>query len=211
MKKAGLFFSFEGIDGCGKSTQIARVAEALREQNVEFLLTREPGGTPIAEKIRELVMASAHQEMSTQCEVMLYLAARAQHVHEKIAPALEQGGIVLCDRFAEATVAYQGYGRKVPLKELRVLNRFAAGGLQPDKVFLFDLPVSAAWKRMNRMNKELDRLESGSRAFHERIRRGYLAMARGKPRRFVVLDARESIESLTGQVLTVIKHKLKHR
>jgi dTMP kinase len=142
-------------------------------------------------------MEISHAEMCTECEVLLYLAARAQHVQEKILPALNRGATVLCDRFADATFAYQGFGRGVDLASLKRLNRYAAAGLAPDCTVLFDLPVRVAWQRMAGMKKQLDRLENGPRRFHERIRRGYLTLARQHPRRFFVIDATRSIETIT--------------
>jgi dTMP kinase len=192
----GLFITFEGIDGCGKTTQVKAAEANLRQDRIPVLVTREPGGTDIAERIRSIVLDARHQEMCTECEVLLYLASRAQHVAEKILPAIRAGTTVLCDRFSEATIAYQGYGRGVPLDSLRMVNGYATGGLVPDHTFVFDLAVDRALERMRTMGKVADRLEKSPRDFHERIRNGYLSMARAEPGRFTVLDAEESVEEL---------------
>jgi dTMP kinase len=205
--KKGLFITFEGIDGCGKTTQLRMAAAWLKKARIPFIITREPGGTSISEQIRNLVMSNKHQEMCTECEVLLYIASRAQHVSQKILPALNKGISVLCDRFDDATFAYQGYGRKVPMAELRLLDRYATKGLKPDLTFIFDLPVIVAHKRMTGMHKTLDRLENSSRLFFERTRRGYLALAAAEPRRCKVLDADKGIKDLASLVLRRIGQK----
>jgi dTMP kinase len=134
----GYFFTFEGIDGCGKSTQLSRVAECLRANGLDVLVTREPGGSQISERIREILIASDNVGMYRETELLLYLAARAQHVREVIKPAIDRGEIVLCDRFEQATFAYQGYGRGLDLSFLRGVNGFATGGVSPDITFIFD-------------------------------------------------------------------------
>jgi dTMP kinase len=196
----GRFITFEGIDGSGKTTQLRMAERFLQEQGVPHIVTREPGGTPVAEMIRELILCPDHEEMVDSCEVLLYLAARAQHVHEKIHPALREGTTVLCDRFAQATFAYQGYGRGLALEELAVLNEFATGGLSPSLTFIVDVPVDTALERMRAMGKVQDRLERSDRAFHERVREGYHRQADALGERVVLLDGRRSIEELAGEV-----------
>lgn len=184
----GLFVTFEGIDGCGKSTQVEMARGRLEREGRRCVVTREPGGTPIAEKIRALLLSADNGAMVDRCEVLLYLASRAQHVAEKIVPAVRDGAVVLCDRFAEATLAYQGYGRGIPVEQLFELNGFAVSGLAPDLTFVFDIEVDTAAGRMQRMGRPPDRIEGNSREFHERVRRGYLELARLRPDRIKVLD-----------------------
>jgi dTMP kinase len=204
----GLFITFEGIDGCGKSTQLAEAARRLTKEGLRVVTTREPGGTPIAEKIRELIINPDHAEMHNECELLLYLASRAQHVQEKIAPALRDNSIVLCDRFQEATFAYQGYGRGFSLEKLKALNAFATGGLDPDCTFIFDISVALSRKRLAAMDKGQDRLESNPDDFYERIRNGYLAMAESQPQRIVLLDGTAGVDELSGIVAGKIRSML---
>jgi dTMP kinase len=196
----GLFITFEGIDGCGKSTQLQLLAQRLQAQGVEAVVTREPGGTPFAEKIRQLVMMPQAEEVSDHCEVLLYLAARAQHVQQVIAPALDAGRIVLCDRFQEATFAYQGFGRGVNLERLAQLNSFATGGISPHRTFVFDVSVEVARGRLHKTGKAPDRLEQNGDSFFTTIRQGYLTMAQQHPERIELLAASVSIEQLAEQV-----------
>jgi dTMP kinase len=207
--KRGLFVAFEGIDGCGKSTQLARAAAALVDEGHTVVTTREPGGTTIAEKIRGILIAPEHAEMHDECELLLYLAARAQHVREKIAPALEKGAVVLCDRFQLATFAYQGYGRSMPLPLLTTINGFATGGLVPDLTFVFTMTVEASFKRMEAMGKRPDRLELGGIDFFSRIGRGYQALAQQDPQRIVMIDGEQSVETIAGMVRERIRGALK--
>ena len=177
MNKTGLLITFEGIDGCGKTTQLAKAREWLEKRGYRCVVTREPGGTPVSEKIRSLLLSNESGEMCNEAEVLLYLAARAQHVREKILPQMASGAIVLCDRFQEATFAYQGYGRGHSLETLQRMNAFATGGLDPMHTFVFDLPVDTALERMRAMNKTADRLERSPRDFYERTREGYRQLA----------------------------------
>jgi dTMP kinase len=204
----GLFVTFEGIDGCGKSTQVQRAAETLRREGRAVCVTREPGGPPIAERIREVLMAPEHREMTPACEVLLYLAARAQHVTQTIAPALARGEVVLCDRFADATLAYQGYGRELPLDALTEMNAFAAAGLKPDLTLLFDITVELSRERLAAMGRGHDRMESGALEFYGRIRQGYLELAKRRPERFVVLDGARPLEENAGRVVAAIRARL---
>ena len=208
--KKGLFITFEGIDGCGKSTQLARLAKTLTDRGLPVIVTREPGGTVIAEKIREILISTEHSEMVDECEILLYCAARAQHVREKIIPAIEQGNIVLCDRFQEATFAYQGFGRSISLEILSIINSYATGGLNPDKTFIFDLSVETSFDRMKKMNKLADRLEQNGKDFFERIRRGYLLMAENSPQRIVLLDGEQTIDTVSENVMFHINDLIKN-
>lgn len=207
--RKGAFITFEGIDGCGKSTQLELAAKRLSGQSFPLIVTREPGGTAIAEKIREILISPQNSEMVNECELLMYLAARAQHVREKIIPALEQGYVVLCDRFQEATFAYQGFGRNIHLDFLKKINSFATGGLLPDLTFIFDISVDLSNERMKKMNKAKDRLELNGRAFYQKISEGYRLLAKTEPQRILLLDGSEPLEKISEQVYCRIKDILK--
>ncbi len=202
--RRGLFITFEGIDGCGKSTQMERAASYLSGTDTALVVTREPGGTIIGEKIRELLISPDNAEMCDECETLLYLAARAQHVAEKIIPAIEAGGLVLCDRFQEATFAYQGYGRGFDVSHIKLLNGFASRGLAPDLTLVYDIGPACASERMKKMGKAPDRLEQGSGDFFTRVRQGYLRQAAEAPERMSVIDAEESIEAVWNATRSVL-------
>lgn len=206
--RKGLFITFEGIDGCGKSTQLSRAAKTLMDQGFSVVVSREPGGTSIAEKIREILISPQNSEMVNECEILLYCAARAQHVRETIIPAIEQGKIVLCDRFQEATFAYQGFGRDIPMSMLTMINNYATGGLNPDRTFVFDLSVDSSINRMTKINKVKDRLEQNGKDFFERIRQGYLSLAANSPDRIIVIDGENEIEKVSENVMAHIKELL---
>lgn len=184
----GLFVTFEGIDGCGKSTQVTALKDSLEKKGTEVIVIREPGATLIGEKIRSILLDKANSGMSSETELLLYEAARAQIVNEVIRPALKSGKVVICDRFYDSSVAYQGYARGLPLESIDSLNRFAAGGLEPDLTFLLDLPPQAARERMNIREGSEDRLEIEGLVFMEKVRAGYLELA-GKHARIITLDA----------------------
>jgi len=207
MNNQGYFFTFEGIDGCGKSTQLSRVAEALRARGTPCLVTREPGGPPISEKIREILISSENAQMRPETECLLYLAARAQHVQTIIKPAIDNGEIVLCDRFEQATFAYQGHGRGLDINFLRGVNKFATGGITPDVTFIFDIPVETSQARLSKIGKGKDRMESEGALFFERVRAGYLEAAAANPEKIKLLDGSKGIDELTKEVLDVIERK----
>lgn len=209
--KKGWFVTFEGIDGCGKSTQAQLLARRLTAEAHQVVATREPGGTPLAEKIRALLIDPQHGEMVDECELLLYLAARAQHVREKIVPAIERQSIVICDRFQDATFAYQGFGRSLPLETLQSLNSFATRGINPDITFIIDLPVEVAFARMSAMNKNQDRLESGGEPFFNRIRNGYLALAAASPGRIRIVDGTEPSEIIAEKIYASLQELLNNR
>lgn len=192
----GLFFTFEGIDGCGKSTQVKELAKWFESQKIPVVVTREPGGTVISEKIREIIICPSYKEMVNECELFLFLAARAQHVRSKIVPLLEQGNIVICDRFQEATFAYQGVGRSLPMEFLKQMNSFATGGIVPDMTFVIDLDVEHSFRRIDGMNRSKDRVELGGNEFFNKIREGYKALASAEPQRIKVLDGSLSVSDL---------------
>ena len=209
--KRGLFITFEGIDGCGKSTQLSLAARSLRERGLDVVVTREPGGTPIAEKIREILISPENSEMVNECELLLYLAARAQHVHQTIIPALEEGKIILCDRFQEATFAYQGFGRSFSLKLLKDLNAFATGSLNPDCTLIFDISEQVSRIRLEAINKGKDRLEQNGIEFFKRIRNGYHELAKAEPSRIVLIYGERSISEVSDLVRSRIDALLQSR
>lgn len=184
----GLFVTFEGIDGCGKTTQVTALRKSLEEQGTKVIVIREPGATSIGEKIRSILLDNANCGMSAETEVLLYEAARAQIVNEVIRPALREGKVVICDRFYDSSVAYQGYARGLSLESIDSLNRFATGGLEPDLTYLLDLPAEAAWERMNIREGSHDRLEIEGLGFMNKVRAGYLELA-GNHARIITLDA----------------------
>lgn len=205
--KKGLFITFEGGEGSGKTTQIRLLAAWLKKKDIPFLLTREPGGTPLADRIRSLLLDAKTKNLSPALELFLYAVARRDHVSEVILPALEDGKVVICDRFSDATLAYQGWGRGLPVKTIQKINHSATGGLKPNVTFLFDLPVQVglgrAATRVRKLKKGTpleDRFERESLNFHERIRRGYLTLARKGKRRFRIIDAQRSPSEIFKQL-----------
>lgn len=200
----GFFITFEGIEGCGKTTQLQRLAAKLQADGHSVLITREPGGCAIADALRALLLDSANSAMAPSTELLLYAAARAQHVAEVIRPALDSGRIVLCDRFSDATLAYQGYGRGLDRQLIGELNRAATGGLSPDVTLLLDFPAAEGLARARRRNAGSDgpdegRFEAESLAFHRRVRDGYLELAAAEPR-FRVIDANGDQAAVAARV-----------
>ena len=191
------FVSFEGIDGCGKRTLMDRLAGWLTEAGVPNIRVREPGGTAIGEKIRDILLDPASSEMIGRAEVLLYSASRAQLTWQVIVPAMEKGAWVLADRFVDATFAYQGFGRGFDLEHLGMIQRWATGGLMPDKTVLLDCDVDLATSRLSgRDGLDRDRIEREEGAFHRKVRDGYLALAGKEPARFLVLDASKPLEEV---------------
>jgi dTMP kinase len=204
-----MFITFEGPEGSGKSTQIRLLDERLRAGGIPTLLTREPGGTRTGEAIRHLLQHdSSDAEMAHRTEVLLFCASRAQIVEQAIRPALEQGTWVLCDRFTDSTLAYQGYGRGFALEELRALNRFATGNLTPDLTLLLDIPVDESFRRITARPSEIDRIERTERSFHERLRTGYLELAAAEPARFRVITSDRPSEQTSGEVWQTVWERL---
>jgi dTMP kinase len=204
----GLFVTFEGIDGCGKSTQVAEARRQLEQKGVPVLVTREPGGAPISEAIRRILLSPDNGEMCDPCEVLLYLASRAQHCSEKIAPSLARGKVVLCDRFQDATLAYQGFGRGFPLDVLGRMNEFATAGVAPALTFVFDIDVETSIARLKKAGKPADRLEASGRDFYEKVREGYLTLASSHPDRIVVLPGTAPVDDLARSVMEKIMSRL---
>jgi dTMP kinase len=208
----GLFVTFEGPEGCGKTSQLRLLAAYLRDQGCDVLTTREPGGTPISERVRAIVLDPAHPNMEPTTEFLLFSAARAQHVAEVIRPHLDRGGVVLCDRFADSSLAYQGYGYGLDLEARRAITRFATGGLVPDLTFLLDLPVEAGLRRKaGGRGDAWNRMEQKQIEYHKRVRAGYLAMAAEEPDRWVTIDAREDMESVQAAIRAPILRALAER
>lgn len=185
-----LFVTFEGPEGCGKSTQMRRLAAFLRQQGLDVLTTREPGGTAIGDRVRAILLDPAHTEMEPATEFLLFSAARAQHVAQVIRPHLLRGGIVLCDRYADSSLAYQGYGYGQDLKVRRAITAFATGALVPDLTLLLDLPVEVGLRRKAGGEGDAwNRMEQKKIDYHERVRQGYRAMAAEEPERWTTIDA----------------------
>ncbi len=202
--RRGAFISFEGTEGSGKTTQCRRLAQVLRTQGYEVVETREPGGTPVAEAIRKLLLTSstskAHTESITaSCESMLILAARSQHIAHVIRPALAKGAVVICDRFFDSTLAYQGYARGVDKTFLHEAQDFASKGLEPHLTFFLDLPVKVGLARRQR-SKDQNRLDRESLSFHQRVRQGFLALAKEHPRRIHTIDATQSPLTMANEI-----------
>jgi dTMP kinase len=207
--------TFEGGDGTGKTTQIKLLEEYLKSKGCACIVTREPGGTSLGHLIRKMLLDVGESPIATPAELFLYLADRAQHVYEIIAPALAQGQIVLCDRYTDSTLAYQGYGRGLDLKLLRDLNAIANLGWQPGLTFLFDCPIEIGLGRTvqrqalagEKAGPE-DRFEREHAEFHEKIRAGFLAMARAEPQRFRVIDAAQSAQQIALEVRKIVEREL---
>jgi dTMP kinase len=208
-KRLSLFITFEGVEGSGKTTQIRRLKQYLTRQGIPCAVTREPGGCPISEKIRKILLHPDHRGMAPLAELFLYEAARVQHVKDVIEPRLGKGVTVLCDRFYDATTAYQGYSRRLSLDLVLELNRLAAGRAVPDLTILLDLPSRVGLERALQRNRtrSLDRearFEQEALAFHERVRKGYLAIARREPERVKRIDARQGEETVFEKIRQVV-------
>ena len=197
----GLFITFEGPDGCGKTTQMNLLAQYFEKKGKKVVLTREPGGKGLGEKVREILL-NYNGEVSDRCESFLFLADRAQNIDIIVKPAVKQGEIVLCDRHIDSTVAYQGYGRGLDINEINMLNNLATGGKKPDLTFVFDVDVETSMKRVG---KEKDRMESAGIDFHNRVRNGYLELAKQEPERIKVLDATKTIEEIHEKVVEIVE------
>ena len=197
----GLFVTFEGPEGSCKTTQIRLLAEWLRQRGADVLLTREPGGTRIGDAVRGLLLDPANTEMRAETEFLLFSAARAQIVGQIIRPHLAQGGVALCDRFADSSLAYQGYGRRLDLATLKVVTAFATGGLTPDLTVCLDLPVIEGLRRKQGGDQiEWNRMERERLEFHERVRAAFLSLAAADPSRWLVLDALRGVDEVQGEI-----------
>jgi dTMP kinase len=203
-----MFITIEGPDGGGKTTQVRLLYDALKAAGVDVLLTREPGGTSIGDQIRAVLHDVDNKEMDPAAEILLYSASRAQLVAQVIRPALATGRVVLCDRYADSTMAYQGYGRQLDLDVLRTITRFATGGLAPDLTLLLDLPVEAGLARRKTGGDEWNRMDQQTLEFHRRTRDGYLQLAAAEPERWVRIDADAPEELVAGKVWKVVLRAL---
>ncbi len=208
MELKGLFITFEGPEGAGKTTQIARVKEYLADQNISCTIVREPGGTAIGDLIRNILLDPHLQGIRQRTEILLYAASRAQLVEQVIRPALDKGQIILCDRFVDSSIAYQGYGAMWSLDEVRTVNRIATGGLRPSRTYLLDLPVELGHKRILSRGSKKDRMEQKEKMFHDRVRQGYLALAEAEPDRFRVIRADADIDQVFRQIILDLKRVL---
>jgi len=208
------FITFEGGDGSGKTTQLKALESHLTASGKSCLSTREPGGTSLGELIRQVLLEVGKQPITSPTELFLYLTDRAQHIHEVIIPALEQGKIVLCDRHTDSTLAYQGYGRGIDLGLLRSLNDIASQGIKPDLTLLFDCPVEIGLSRTAQRQSQTasgrneDRFEREKIEFHERVRAGYLELARAEPHRFRIIDAARSAKEVGREIKNIIDGEL---
>ncbi len=204
---SGVFLSFEGIEGTGKTTQARLLSERLAAEGHDVVLTFEPGGTVIGSRIREILLLPDHLEMSAITELLLYNAARAQHLAEKIVPAIKEGKIIITDRFSDSTTAYQCYARGIDMALIMSLDRLATGGLKPDLTILFDLDAEAGLAR-NRGANKTDRIELEDIAFHRRVREGYLAIAKAEPERVKIVDAALPAAEVQARVWEIVSKKL---
>lgn len=202
--KKGLFITLEGADGCGKTTQLNLLKEYLTSRGYEIVVTREPGGKGLGEKLREILL-NYDGEVSDRCEAFLYLADRAQNIDTIIKPAINSGKIVLCDRHTDSSVAYQGYGREQNVDNINMLNELAVNGVHPDLTIVFDIDTETS---MARVGAEKDRLESAGIEFHKRVRNGYLEIAKKNPQRIKVVDASQTIEDVQRDVIKIVEEVL---
>ena len=199
----GILITFEGIDGSGKTTQINELIHRLDQEKIDYRLFREPGGTRIGEKIRDILLDKDHSSMLPITELLLYSASRYQLTMRSIIPALKAGKVVVCDRFYDSTTAYQGYGRGIDLEFIKRLNAVATESLIPDKTFILDISLKERLQRLG--EKNLDRLEMETVAFHKRVREGFIAMAREEPERMVIIDGSRSSEEISKEIWNHVK------
>ncbi len=208
----GRLITFEGIEGCGKSTHASLLAEYLESRGLKVLVTREPGGTRISEAIRNILLSPDLREMHPYTEVLLYLASRAQHVYELVLPSLQQGMIVISDRFSDSTLVYQGYVREINISIIEAMNKFATGGLVPDITFLLDVsPEEGLRRARSRNKKELrgeDRIEQEDIEFHAKVRTEYIELARRFPERIHVIKANREVKEVQGDIRRIVDREI---
>jgi len=203
--KSNLFITFEGPEGAGKTTVIQKIAERLAEKNIDVLATREPGGIEIAEKIRTIILNPAHTAMDERTEALLYAAARSQHYFEKVQPALDAGKLVICDRFIDSSLAYQGYARGIGIDEVLSINEFAIGKKLPDMTILFDIAPEVGLARIYATgNREVNRLDVESLTFHQKVHEGYLLLVERYPERIRIVNADQDIDSVVEDVWSLL-------
>lgn len=203
-----MFITFEGPEGSGKTSQIVLLADYLREQGYEVVQTREPGGTSIGDQIRAVLHDVGNGEMQSVTELLLYSASRAQLVRELVEPALTEGKIILCDRYADSTIAYQGYGRGLDLQELKMLTEFATGGLKPHLTLLLDIDVERGLSRRQVGGDEMNRLDLEAVSFHQKVRSGYHTLAKAEPERWVIVDADRPVEIIQRDLCEIVTKKV---
>ncbi len=204
-----IFITFEGIEGSGKTTQIRLLKNYLDKKGIPCKVTREPGGTPIGEKIRKILLNPEHRDMVPLSELFLYEASRAQHVYEIIKPLIDKGLVIICDRFADASIAYQAFGRGLDLKLVERLNRIASQGLKPDITFILDCPLNMGLRRAMHRNKKVkfakeDRFEREDIKFHQRVRKGYIELAKNDPQRIKVIDTRSGVAEVFDKIRKIV-------
>ena len=202
-----MFITLEGPEGSGKTSQMPRLAKYLRSKGYEVITTREPGGTPISDQVRDILISMKNTGMQPRTEILLFLAARAQLVEELIKPALQSGKIVLCDRYGDSTLAYQGYGHKLDLDTLKRMLAFATDGLKPDLTIYLDLDVETGLQRKIKKD-EWNRLDAYEVAFHQRVRNGYHQLLAEEPQRWVLIDASQSLADVQKQMRTIVMERL---
>jgi len=211
-----LFITFEGVEGSGKTTQIRRLSKYLTRRGIACKMTREPGGCAISEKVRRILLSPDHSGMTPLSELFLYEAARAQHVREVILPFLKKGGVVLCDRFGDASLAYQGYGRGIDPVWVNRLNRLSSQGIRPDLTFLLDCPSAVGLRRARERNRtqgndRQDRFEREKIRFHHRVRKGYLSLAKKEAGRVKVIDTRQGEEKVFEEIRAIVDQRIRKR
>lgn len=205
----GIFITLEGPDGSGKTTMMNRITQYLEEKGIDFIVTREPGGTQIGEEIRNIILDAKNKNMASETEALLYAASRAQHVHEKINPALKEGKIVLCERFILSSLAYQGIGRKLGIEEVYMINHFAIKGVKPDLTLFFRIDPAVSLNR--KVEKGGDRLEQEGIQFHQQVYNGYMKLLELYPENIRVIDASKSKEDVFRKCISSIEEILKRR
>lgn len=206
MEKRGKFITFEGCDGCGKSTQLRLLSEYLTENSIPHIFTREPGGGKISEAIREILLNGKNSEMTDECEALLYAAARAQHLHDRVEPALQAGKLVICDRYVDSSLAYQAYARGLGKEFITKINAFALENYLPDVTVFIDLTPEAAFAR-KRGADENDRLEQAGMEFHRKVYAGYKALAQEYPTRFVCVDGNQTPQEIFNDVIQLLQSR----
>ncbi|MEW8956159.1 dTMP kinase [Clostridium sp.] len=203
--KKGLFITFEGPEGAGKTTILHMVSEYLKNKGVNFITTREPGGIDISEKIRNIILDNNNTNMDPRTEALLYAAARRQHLTERVIPAIDKGYIVLCDRFIDSSLAYQGYGRGIGIEDIYTINNFAIGDNMPDKTLYFDIESEEGLRRINKnKNREVNRLDLEGLDFHRKVREGYKKVIKMHKERIIEIDASKTLEEVFEQTIKVI-------
>ncbi len=205
----GLFLTFEGCDGCGKTTVLNRVSVLLKEKGIPFLLTREPGGSKIAEEIRNVILDKKNTEMDPRCEALLYAASRRQHLVEIVLPALKKGIHVLSDRYLDSSLAYQGYARGIGMEEVYSINLFAIDGMLPDLTFFLDLPPEEGLARIRKNEtREVNRLDLEKENFHKKVYEGYKILLENYPERIVRIDARKTVEEESQEIFDILAKRI---